>query len=307
MPLQDRPYDAVIVGGSFAGLSAAMQLARARRRVLILDTGLPRNRFAHASHGFLGQDGRKPAEILETGRAQVLAYPTAELRQDAAVRASGGNGAFEVRLASGVLVGARRLVLATGVVDELPDLPGLRERWGQTVLHCPYCHGYEVADRRLGVLAAGEANLHQALLLPDWSGDVTLFTNGTFEPDAGQLEALATRGARVEPRRVVELLGKGTDLEGVRVVGDAGDAVIALDALFTASRTRMASPLAEQLGCAFDEGGFGPQVRTDAGKETTVPGVYAAGDMARSPHTVTWAAADGVSAGIAVHRSLALA
>jgi len=306
MPIQGQPYDVIVAGGSFAGLSAAMQLVRARRRVLILDTGLPRNRFAHASHGFLGQDGRTPAAILETGRAQVLAYPTAELREDAAARATGRNGAFEVELGSGGLARARRLVLATGVVDELPDLPGLRERWGRSVLHCPYCHGYEVADRRLGVLAMGESNMHQALLLPDWSGDVTLFTNGTFEPDTAQLEALAARGARVEPRRIVELLGEGTDLEGVRVSGDGSDTVIPLDALFTASRTRMASPLAEQLGCAFDDGPFGPVVRTDASKETTVPGVHAAGDMARAPHTVTWAAADGVSAGIAVHRSLAL-
>ena len=307
MPDQHPPYDAVIAGGSFAGLSAAMQLVRARRRVLILDTGLPRNRFAHASHGFLGQDGRTPAEILETGRAQVLAYPTAELREDAAIRAMGRNSAFEVELGSGGVAQARRLVLATGIVDELQDLPGLRERWGRSVLHCPYCHGYEVSDQRLGVLATGESNMHQALLLPDWSGDVTLFTNGTFEPDAAQRAALAARGARVEARRVVELLGEGTDLEGIRVAGDGGDAVIALDALFTASRTRMASPLAEQLGCAFDDGPFGPVVHTDVSKETTVRGVYAAGDMARAPHTVTWAAADGVTAGIAVHRSLALA
>jgi len=306
MPIQDRQYDVIVAGGSFAGLSSAMQLVRARRRVLILDTGLPRNRFAHTSHGFLGQDGRTPAEILETGRAQVLAYPTAELREVAAVRAGGRNNAFEVELESGGVARARRLVLATGVVDELPDFPGLRERWGRSVLHCPYCHGYEVSDRRLGVLAMGESNMHQALLLPDWSGDVTLLTNGTFSPDAAQREALAARGARVEPRRVVELLGEGDGLEGVRVTGEGGDAVIALDALFTAPRTRMASPLAEQLGCAFDDGPFGPVVRTDAWKETTVPGVYAAGDMARAPHTVTWAAADGVSAGIAVHRSLAL-
>src|SRR5688572_26772452 len=124
-------YDAIIVGGSWAGLSAAMQLARARRRVLVLDAGRPRNRFAHAAHGFLGQDGRTPAAIMETARAQVLAYPTAELRQDEATQAAAGQaGAFEIALASGSSVHARRLVLATGVVDELPDLPGLRERWG---------------------------------------------------------------------------------------------------------------------------------------------------------------------------------
>ena len=196
-------YDVIVVGGSFAGLSAAMQLVRARRRVLVLDTGSPRNRFAHTSHGFLGQDGRTPAEIVETARAQVLAYPTAEHRVDEATAARrAGDGAFEVTLASGATLAARRLVLATGIVDELADLPGLRERWGVTVLHCPYCHGYEVADRRLGVLAVSEMSLHQALLLPDWSADVTLFLNGAFAPTEAQRAQLAARGVRLETRRV---------------------------------------------------------------------------------------------------------
>ena len=300
-------YDAVIVGGSFAGLSAAMQLARARRRVLVVDSGLPRNRFARKSHGFLGQDGRTPEEILETARAQLLAYPTVELQRDEAIHAAARDDAFEVALASGAIARARRLVLATGVVDELPDVPGLRERWGKSVLHCPYCHGYEVADGRLGVLAAGEMSMHQALLLPDWSAAVTLFTNGTFEPTTAQRDALAARGVRVDPRPLVGLVGEGPALAGVRVDGPDGGEVVGIDALFTASRTRMASPLAEQLGCAFDEGAFGPVIRTDAHKLTTVPGVYAAGDAARVPHNATFASADGATAGIAAHQSLALA
>jgi thioredoxin reductase len=298
-----QPHDVIVVGGSFAGLSAAMQLARARRRVLVVDAGRPRNRFAHAAHGFLGQDGRTPAQILETARAQLLAYPTVELRHDEAEHAAACDGAFEVALASGGRARARRLVLATGVVDELPDLPGLRERWGASVLHCPYCHGYEVADGRLGVLAVGEPSLHQALLLPDWSGTVTLFTHGTFQPTDAQRDALAARGVRVEPRRVAGLVGAAPALDGVRL--EDGE-VVALDALFTGSRTHMASPLAGQLGCAFDDGPFGPVIRTDAWKESTVPGVYAAGDAARVPHNATWASADGVTAGVGAHRSLAL-
>jgi thioredoxin reductase len=296
-------YDAAVIGGSWAGLSAAMQLARARRRVLVVDAGRPRNRFAHASHGFLGQDGRTPSAILETARAQVLAYPTAEFRQDEATRAETCDGGFQVALASGATARARRLVLATGVVDELPDIPGLRERWGASVLHCPYCHGYEVAGGRLGVLAVGERSLHHALLLPDWSPQVTLFTNGTFEPSADQREALAARGVRVEPRSLAAVVGDGPALTGVRL--DDGE-LVALDALFTASRTRMASALPEQLGCEFDEGPFGPVIRTDARKETTVPGVYAAGDAARAAHNATWASADGVTAGMSAHQSVAL-
>jgi thioredoxin reductase len=297
-------YDAAVIGGSWAGLSAAMQLARARRRVLVVDAGRPRNRFAHASHGFFGQDGRTPSAILETARAQVLAYPTAEFRHDEAMRAETCDGGFQVTLASGATAHARRLVLATGVVDELPDIPGLRERWGVSVLHCPYCHGYEVAGGRLGVLAVGERSLHHALLLPDWSPTITLFTNGTFDPTADQRDALAARGVRIESRLIAAVIGDEPALTGVRL--DDGE-LIALDALFTASRTRMTSALAEHLGCEFDEGPFGPVIRTDARKETTVPGVYAAGDVARAAHNATWASADGVTAGISAHQSLALA
>lgn len=300
-----QSYDVIVVGGSFAGLSAAMQLARARRRVLVIDAGRPRNRFTHASHGFMGQDGRTPAQIVETATAQVLAYPTAELRRDEAVEARPAERGFEVGLASGGRVNASRLVLATGVVDELPDLPGLRERWGKSVLHCPYCHGFEVAGRRLGVLANSDANVHQALLLPDWSDDVTLFTNGTFEPTDAHRESLARRGVRLEARRVTALAGDGEALLGVRLAGS--DDVVRVDALFTSSRTRMASPLAEQLGCAFDDGQFGPYIRTTDRRETTVPGVFAAGDAARASHNATWASSDGVTAGIAAHQSLALA
>ena len=297
-------YDVAVIGGSFAGLSAAMQLGRARRRVLVVDSGRPRNRFAHASHGFLGQDGRAPLAILETARAQVLAYPTAQLRADESIGARARDGGFELEFTASEPAFARRVVLATGVVDELPDMPGLRERWGVSVLHCPYCHGYEVADRRLGVLAVGEMSVHQALLLPDWSADVTIFTNGAFVPSDEQRAKLAGRGVRIESRRVISLVGDGQALGGVCL--DDGE-IVGLDALFTASRTHMASPHAEQLGCAFDDGPFGPVIRTDARKETTVPGVYAAGDAARAPHNATWASSDGVAAGVYAHQSRALA
>ena len=303
--MSHEAYDVVVVGGSWAGLAAAMQLGRARQRVLVVDAGQPRNRFARSSHGFLGQDGRSPAEILDTFRAQVLAYPTVQLHVGEVKEArTSDDDAFVVDLSSGDSLRTSRLILATGVVDELPSIPGLAERWGVTVLHCPYCHGYEVADGRLGVLATSEMSMHQALLLPDWSADVTLFTNGTFAPDFDQQAALASRGIRVETRTVDALVGDTPRLAGVRL--QDGD-LVTLDALFVASRTRMASPLAERLGCAFDEGRFGPIVRTDARKETSIPGVFCAGDAAREPHSATWAAADGATAGISAHQSLALA
>ena len=298
-------YDVVVVGGSWAGLAAATQLGRARRRVLVVDAGRPRNRFARSSHGFLGQDGRSPAEILETFRGQLLAYPTVRIHAGEVREAvQAGDAGFTVDLSTGESLRARRLILATGVVDELPELPGLAERWGDTVLHCPYCHGYEVADGRLGMLAASEASLHKALLLPDWSADVTLFTNGAVTPDAGQRAALDRRGVRLETRGVEGVEGDAPSLSGVRL---RDGELVPLDALFVDTRNRMASPLAERLGCAFEEGPMGPIVRTDDRRETTVPGVFCAGDAARAPHTATWAAADGVTAGVSAHQSLALA
>jgi thioredoxin reductase len=297
-------FDAVVVGGSFAGLSAALQLARARRRVLVVDAGRPRNRFAHASHGFLGQDGRTPAAIVTTGRAEVLAYQTAAFRTDEVTHARDDSDAFALALDSGTTVRARRLVLATGVIDELPEIPGLRERWGTTVLHCPYCHGYEVADGRLGVLATSAHTLHLALLLPDWSTEVTLFTNGAVALDVAQRDALSARRVRVDERPVEALVGNAPALAGIRL---RGNVMVPLDALFTGFRTRMASPLAEQLGCAFDDGPVGQIIRTDERKETSVPGVFAAGDAARAFANATLAAADGVMAGVAAHQSLALA
>lgn len=296
-------FDVIVVGGSFAGMTAAMQLARARRRVLVVDAGRPRNRFAAASHGFLGQDGRAPAEIMATARAEVLRYPTAAFLADEAVHARAADDGFALDLASGSTLYAQRLVLATGIADELPDIPGLRERWGVTVLHCPYCHGYEVADRRFGVLATGERSAHQAQLVTDWSPDVTLFTNG-FPFDADQRAALAARGVRIEERRVVELIGDSPELSAVRL--EDGE-MIEIGAMFIGPKTRMASPLAGQLGCGIEDGPFGPMIRTDERKETTVPGVFAAGDVVRFFANATLAAADGVIAGGAAHQSLVFA
>jgi thioredoxin reductase len=292
--------DAIIIGGGFAGLSAAMQLARARRRILVADAGLPRNRFADASHGFFGQDGRAPARIAQEATCQVAAYPTVEIARGEALEAQALPGGFAVTVAGARRVTARRLVLATGVIDILPEIPGLKERWGSSVLHCPYCHGYEHRDRPLGVLAGHPMSAHQAAMIPDW-GPTTLFTQGLFAPDDEQRALLDARGVVIEPIPVVALLGGTANLEGVRL---ADGRVVAMEGLFVAPAQRMASPLAEQLGCAFDDGPMGPIIRTDAWKATTVPGVYAAGDAARPMQNATFASADGVLAGVAAHQSL---
>jgi len=295
-------YDVIIIGGSFAGLSAAMQLARARRQVLLVDAARPRNRYAAHAHGFLGQDGVPPQEIVANARAQLARYPTVSFRDGEAIQALAQDGGFAVVIAGGEQVRGARLILATGMRDELPPLPGLQARWGQTVLHCPYCHGFEVAGEPLGVLAAHPMSVHQAMLLPDW-GPTTYFTQGQFEPSPEDARHLAARGVRVERTPVVALRGDAPALTGV-VLADGRE--VPLRALFVASRVHMASPLAGQLGCEFDEGPLGPVIRVDDMKQTTVPGVFAAGDASTPMSNATLASASGVMAGVCAHRSLVM-
>ena len=296
-------YDAIIVGGSFAGLSAAMQLARARRRVLLIDAGQPRNRFAAHSHGFLGQDGKTPQAIVQVARDQLAHYPTVSFLDGQAVNASAQAGTLRITMADGQTVQGQRLILATGLRDALPALPGLQERWGKTVLHCPYCHGYEVAGSPLGVMAAHPLSAHQAMLLPDW-GPTTYFTQGEFEPDDEQAAVLQKRGVRIERSPIVELMGTAPSLDAVKL---ADGRRMAIHALFVAARTHMASPLAMQLGCAFNEGPLGPVIHVDEFRQTSVPNVYAAGDAAIPMSNATLASASGVMAGVCVHRSLVMA
>ena len=296
-------YDVIVIGGSFAGLSAALQLARARRRVLVLDSGQPRNRFAEFSHGLFGHDGQTPSALLSEARSQLLSYGTVSFTEGLATKAARTDEGFAITVAGGTMHTASRVILATGVKDELADIPGMEERWGISVLHCFYCHGYEVAGRGLGVLATNDRALQTAMLLPDWSEHVTLFTNGVLSLSPEQMSELRMRGVSVETKPVTALLGDSPALTGVTL--DDGR-VIPVEAVFTNSRTHMASPLAEQLGCEFDEGPSGPFIRTGTDKQTTVPGVYAAGDAARAGHNASWAVADGVTAGISAHQSLTL-
>jgi thioredoxin reductase len=290
-------YDAIIIGGSYAGQSAALQLARARRRILVVDEGLRRNRFAAHSHGFLGQDGRDPAAIAADAREQLLKYPNVTWLGERAESAEQSDGGFAVTDRSGARYEARTLVLATGIKDGLPDVLGLAERWGRAVFHCPYCHGYELNQGRIGVLAVSEISMHHALMLPDW-GTTTFFINGTFEPSADQHAQLSARGVTVEREKIRALEGNPVD-----VVLEDGRR-IALDGLFTATATELSSPIASQLGCAFDDGPTGRHVRVDGLQATTVPGVFACGDAARASGNVALAVGDGSMAGAATHRKL---
>jgi thioredoxin reductase len=288
--------DAIVIGGSYAGLSAALQLARARRRVLVIDAGLRRNRFASASHGFLGQDGRAPGDIAAEGKAQLLAYPNVRWLDGTVWRAEAQGAGFGVDLDNGHTEQARTLVIASGVVDELPAIEGLAERWGRGVFHCPYCHGYELDNGRIGVLAVSEMSMHHALMLPDW-GSTTLFLNEAFVPDEAQRAALAARGVAVEAGAVARLVDTAT-------VELSDGRRFAMDGLFTMARTHIASPVASQLGCAMDEGPTGAFIRTDAMQATSVPGVFACGDAARAAGNVAISVGAGAMAGASAHRTL---
>jgi len=290
-------YDAIIIGGSYAGLSAGLQLARARRRVLVVDAGARRNRFASHSHGFLGQDGRPPEEIAADGRAELMDYPNVTWTVGQATAADSEGDGFRVTLGSGEVEQGRRLILAGGVRDELPPVDGLAERWGRSVFHCPYCHGYELDLGRIGVLAVSPMSMHHAMMLPDW-GSTTLFTNGAFIPDAEQLEQLARRGVVVEPDAVKSIGGERAD------INLADGRCVALDGLFVLPRTHINSPLAEQLGCALNDGPMGRYLQVTETQETSVPGVFACGDAALVAGSVALAVGTGARAGAGAHQSL---
>ncbi|WP_131116835.1 NAD(P)/FAD-dependent oxidoreductase [Lichenihabitans psoromatis] len=292
-------HDAIVVGGGFAGLAAATYLARARRKVCVIDTGRPRNRFASASHGFLGQDGEDPHQILAAAREQLLAYTTVQMLGAEASEAQVHDDRFSVLMASGESIESSKLILAFGLRDELPNIAGLQERWGKTVLHCPYCHGIEFSDRELGVLYHALMSVHQAYLVAEW-GPTTLYLDGAVLDEADALK-LAARGVKVEPSRVRRLVGDGLALSAIELDDGRRSAI---DALYISPQSRLASPLAHQLGVEIEDGPLGPLIRTDADKMTCIPGLYAAGDIARAPHSISWAVADGVTAGTSAHRAL---
>ncbi|WP_202843399.1 NAD(P)/FAD-dependent oxidoreductase [Luteimonas saliphila] len=292
-------HDAIIVGGSYAGMAAALQLLRARRSVLVIDAGQRRNRMAATSHGFLGYDGSDPAMIASVARSQLERYPTLRWIDGSAVAASGTRDHFIVATSDGAEHPGRRLLLALGVSDALPAVQGLAERWGRSVFHCPYCHGYELDRGEIGVIATGPMSLHQARLLPEW-GTVTLFANGALELDPQAARELSALGIAFEPTPIDRIEGHA-DI----VLADGRRRAFA--GLFTASRNAPASDLAERLGCELMDTPMGIQIRTSEAKETSVPGVFACGDVARVPHSVSLAVGDGAWAGAQVHQSLVFA
>ncbi|MCC5959045.1 MAG: NAD(P)/FAD-dependent oxidoreductase [Rhodobacteraceae bacterium] len=289
-------HDVIVIGGSYAGMAAALQLARARRKVLVIDAGQRRNRFASHSHGFLGQDGIDPARIWADARAQLEVYPTLSWVDGTASAISGRKGQFDVLTEKGKEFSGQRVLLATGVSDQMPDIAGLQERWGVTVFHCPYCHGFELDQGQIGVIASAPMSLHQAQLLPEW-GQVTFLTNTMLTLDAAQSSDLGRRGVEIEETPILRISGNAdVELRDGRCLSFAG--------LFIATRTNPASPLAEAAGCKLAGTPMGTQIMTSESRETSIPGIFACGDVTRAPHSVSLAVGDGAWTGAQLHRSL---
>ncbi|MEV6911473.1 NAD(P)/FAD-dependent oxidoreductase [Amycolatopsis sp. NPDC051071] len=261
-------FDVVIIGGGVAGLSAALVLGRARRDVVVIDGGTPRNAPAAHAHGFLTRDGVPPQELLELGREEVRGYGV-EFVDDVVFRLRHDK---TVELASGRVITGRRILMTTGLADELPDVPGVAERFGTDVLHCPYCHGWEVRDRRFGVLATSDKSVHQALIVWQWSKDLTFFTH-TQEISAEDRAKLTGLGVRIVDGKVSELAVENDRLTGVRLVNGE---LVERDVVFVGPKFVPHDKLLEQIGCQRTETGF---VAVDEQGRTSVDGVWAAGNV----------------------------
>jgi thioredoxin reductase len=290
-------YAAVVVGGGTAGLSAALVLGRARHRTLVVDAGEPRNAPAAHMQGYLSRDGMPPAEFLALGREEIARYGV-ELVRDRVVEVEKGED-FAVVLAGGRTVRARRLVIATGLKDELPAVPGVAERFGRDVLHCPFCHGWEVRDQPFGVLATSPASVHQSLIVSQWSKDVRFFLHTVAEDELSDqdLRRLAAAGVDVVPGEVAELVVEDDRLTGVRL---ADRTTHARSVLFVAPRPVPQTGLLERLGADLHETPFGAYPVVDPTGLTTVPGVWAAGNAIGFAEQVVHAASGGYRAASAI-------
>lgn len=297
MKQQQKTIDAVIVGGSYAGLAAGMTLGRSMREVLIIDSGKPCNAQTPHAHNFLTQDGNTPSRIAALGREQVLAYPTVQFITDEVLDVTGEDLDFQIKTASGQRIAAKKVLFATGIKDQLPDIDGLAACWGISVIHCPYCHGYEYRSEPTGLLMNGEMAFEKARMIHHWTNQLTLFTNG--ESTIGDAERQLTEMGIV----IVETpLQKIVHTDGYlnQVVLTDGNKV-ALQALYAHAPFIQHNSLPEKLGCALSESGH---IKVDVFQKTTVPGIYAAGDNVTMLRSVATAVASGTSAGAFINHAL---
>lgn len=289
-------YDVLIAGGGPAGLSAALALGRGRKRVLLCDAGPPRNAAAVHVQNFVTRDGTPPSEFRRIAREQLQRYTNVEVRDTPVDTIRGERGAFEIQLGDDV-VRARRILLCTGMIDELPDIDGFRHLWGKAIFACPYCHGWEVQDRRFGCLAHDEEMLGFALLLRGWTRHVTVFTQGQLVPSDGIRAQLTSGRVPVEERRIRRLVANGDHLESIEL---ADGTTVPVDVLFAHPVQRQVD-LVQNLGLALDDKGY---VRVNDARETSRAGIYAAGDLLTPAQAAILGAAAGMAAAASLNREL---
>ena len=292
--------DVIIIGGSFAGLAGALQLGRARRKVTVLDTGLPRNRFAGHSHGLLGHDHKPPLDILAEARQQLARYPTVRLVNARADAITGVADDFSVLTDDGESLKARRLLLSYGVADQMPDIPGFAACWGKSIVPCPYCDGFEVAGRHWGLVWSGPQSAHAVSLFHDWTDRLTLFADGHDIPPETRAD-LARRNVLVIDGRISEIAHTDGRLSTINL--DTGTKV-EVDVLFAHPRNRPSANLHEALGLETVDTPVGIALKVDDRRETSMPGSYAARDLANPMASVTLASSHGAMAAIFAQQSM---
>lgn len=291
-------FDVIIIGGSYSGLSAAMALGRALKKVLIIDSGKPCNWQTPYSHNFLTQDGKTPKEIATLAKQQVLLYDTVEFFNDLAANAIKTESGFEIRTESGNTFRACKLVFATGIKDIMPNMPGFAECWGISVLHCPYCHGYEVKNETTGIIGDGEDGFELVKLISNWTKDLTLFTNGKTNLTNKQVEQLRKLHINIEESEIEELEHVNGHLKSI-ILNDGTKKKV--KAVYTRPAFEQQCHLPEELGCELTENGY---LKIDASQKTTVDGIYACGDNVTRMRTIANAVAMGTTAGMMVNKEL---
>lgn len=291
-------FEVAVIGGSYAGLAAAMALGRSLRKTLVIDAGNPCNRQTPHSHNFITQDGKTPSAIAKEARHQVLQYPSVEFVTDNVLQIHQQNQAFLLQTESGKKFSAKKIIVATGLNDIMPEIPGFAQSWGISVLHCPYCHGYEVRNKNIGILADGALAYEYAKLISQWSPNLTVFTNGIGEIDLDKIEVLEKLNIRIVEKTMEEIQQKNGLVSAIKFHDGTSHK---LEALFSRPKCEQKSDIFRQLACEIDENGI---IKTDHFQKTSVEGVYAAGDCSTLFRSVAAAVASGNMAGASVNKEL---
>lgn len=293
-----KNFDVIIIGGSYSGLSAAMALGRALRNVLIIDSGLPCNRQTPHSHNFITQDGEKPSVIAEKAKGQVLKYGTVKFLTDLAINGTKNDEGFMITTQSGKIFSAKKLVFATGLKDKMININGFSECWGITVLHCPYCHGFEVKNKKTGIFANGYGAFHLARLISNWTKDLTIFTNGKSQLTEEQADEIKRHNISIVEKEINSLKHKDGVVEEI-IFSD--NSTFQLEAIYSRPPFEQHCKIPELLGCELTEQGL---IKVDAFQETTVDNIFACGDNTNPLRAVSYAISTGNNAGVFLNNAM---